>query len=226
VEATMSFVLDLSDLKTERIIIVGDIKGDHNRFINMLYQQRFNYKDTLITTGNFIDENNPKSIETILFLKNSMNCYSVKGDAEFTLLRKSEEDRPVWLKDHPKTSEIVEFIDKLPLIIKVSDYIYVVNAGIQPTKPIDEQDPEVFYSIGTYDKDSRFYQFDNPKKKSWYEFDIYEGSKLLKFCFSNVNANKIEVPAGYYLGRNTNNRAIRGLIIRPGQGNPILIEST
>lgn len=221
----MDFVLDLSDLNTGRFIIAGDIKGDYPRFMNMMYQQRFNHKDTLIMTGNFIDEEDPRSIETILFLKNNMNVYSVKGKDEFNLLRKESEDRPLWLKDYPKTEEIIKFIDELPLIIKVSDYIYVVNAGIQPTKPIEEQDPEVFYSIGEYDKDSRFYQFDNPEEKSWYEFDIYEGDKLLKFCFSNVNVNKIEVPAGYCLGRDVNTRSILGLIVVPGQDSPLLIES-
>jgi hypothetical protein len=221
----MDLVLDLSELKTDRYIIVGNIKGDHSRFINMVYQQKFGYKDTLITTGNFLHEEDPKSMETILFLKNSMNVYSVKGKDEFNLLRKSPEDMPLWLKNYPKTEEILKFIDELPLIIKVSDYLYIVNAGIQPNRTIEEQDPEVFYSIGGFDKDSRFYQFPNSEEKSWYEFSIYDGDKPLKFCFSNMNIDKVEVPAGYCLGRNAVNRSILGLIISAVQEDPILIES-
>jgi len=221
----MSYILDLSDLNTERFIIIGDIGGDHVRFINMVYQQKFSYKDTLVLTGDFLDEGNPRSLETVLFLKNSMNVYSVKGKNEFSLLRKDFEEKPLWIKDFPKTEEIINFIDELPLIIKVTDYIYIVNAGIQPTKSLEEQDPEVFYSIGEFDKDSRFYQFDNPEEKSWYDFDIYEENKLLKFCFSNAGADKIEVPAGYYLGKIAN-RVLSGLVIKPGQDDPILIQSS
>jgi len=227
----MDFIMDLSNAATDRYFIVGDLLGDYERLINMLYQQKFSYKDTLIFTGNFIDPEtvdspmNTKQLETVTFLKNAMNAFSVKGRNEFNFLRKvSETGVPAWMETNKKHQEILKFIEELPLIIRVSDYIYVVNAGVQPNLPLNEQDPEVFYSIGGYDPDSRFYQFENPEQKSWCEFDIYDGGGLMRFCFGGKNLNKIEFPAGYCLGREAGSM-LTALIIRKNNPEPIIIQS-
>lgn len=229
----MQYVVDLSKLDTERYFIIGDVLGDHDRMINMFYQQRVGGRDTLIFTGNFINVEdadspiNSSQLSNVLFIKNVMNAYSVKGKNEFDFLRKLEQDvqKPQWIAEHEKADEILKFIGELPLIIKVSEYLYVVNAGIQPDKSIKKQEPDVFYSIGEYDKDSRFYQFDNPESKSWYDFDMKEGDIKNKFCFGGKDIGKVEVPAGYCLGRNSINDPIRALILRKGQHDPILIEA-
>ena len=87
-----------------------------------------------------------------------------------------------------------------------------------------EQDPEVFYSIGEYDKDSRFYQFENPEEKSWYDFDIYEGDGLMKYCFGGNNLDKVDYPAGYCLGRKKDG-ILTSLVIRKNNPVPIIIQS-
>jgi hypothetical protein len=226
----MEFIQDLSGLTTDRYIIVGEVNGDYERLVNMLYQQRFTYKDTLIMTGNFINletANSPinsQQLDCILFIKNLANTYSVKGANEFDFLRRLPEvGTPDWLKINPKSNEILKFIEELPLIIKVSDYIYVTNAGMQPNLPLSQQNPEVFYSIGDYDKDSRFYQFDNPDKKSWYEFDLEDKGVPFKVCFGGEAKQGIVFPAGYCLGRS--NDKICALILRKGQAQPIFIEA-
>lgn len=230
----MNFIQDLSTFGADRIFVIGDILGDYDKLINVLYQQRFNFKDILITTGNFINAimgmspANVRQLDAILFLKNVITAYSVKGKNEFDFLRKmvdnKEEDpetSPDWLKNSPNREEILKFIEELPLIIKISDYIYIVNAGIQPEIPIEKQDPEVFYSIGEYDPDSRFYQFNNPDKKSWYDFDMPNN---LQICFGGKRLDKIEYPAGYCLGREIG-MPMRVLIFRKDQDRPILIEA-
>lgn len=227
----MNFALDLSNLVTERYIIVGELLGEYDSLINLLYQQKFSYKDTLIFTGNFINTStfespiNQKQLETILFLKNTMNVFSVKGKNEFDFLRKVQSDGiPPWLESNPKSEEIVKFIEELPLIIQVSDYIYTINAGVQPNLSLEEQNPEVFYSIGEYDLDSRFYQFENPEEKSWYDFEMYDGSGLLKFCFGGKDIGKVEVPAGYCLGRELGNK-LNALIVRKDDLQQIIVQS-
>jgi hypothetical protein len=230
----MNYVMDLSNLDTDRFIIVGDVHGNHEKLIALLYQQKFGYKDTLVLTGNFVgeegysagDSKGADAAGVMAFIKNVMNGYSVKGKHEFDLLRKIDETKllPSWLSTNPKSSEILKFIEELPLIIKVSPYIYIVSAGLVPGKPIDRQDPEVFYSIGSFDKDSRFYQFENPESKSWYDFDFFDDDKTLKFCFGGGDIGKIDVPAGYCLGRNPD-QTLRAIILRKGQEDkPIILE--
>ena len=227
----MEFILDLSNIDTERYFIVGDLLGDYDRLINMLYQQKFSYKDTLIFTGNLINPEmedtmeNEHQLSSVLFLRNSMNAYSVKGKNEFSLIRKIQSSgMPKWLESNPKNQEIIKFIDELPLIIRVSDSIFVVNAGVQPDLSMGEQDKEVFYSIGDYDEDSRFYQFDNPERKSWYEFEIYDGSTPSKFCFGGKGLSSVEQPAGYSLGRSSDG-AMMSLVVRKNKTDPIIIQS-
>jgi len=85
--------------------------------------------------------------------------------------------------------------------------------------------PEVFYSIGDYDEDSRFYQFDNPESKSWYDFEMpADNDNLIKFCFCRGNAGKLAVPLGYWVGRKPQ-EAIKALIFTKDQESPVLIES-
>ena len=228
----MDFIQDLSETGVDRIFVVGDVLGDYDKLINLLYQQRFSHKDIFVTTGNFINSFaeeapvkpvNPKQLDALLFIKNVMTTYSVKGKNEFDFLRSLSGDVPcpTWLGEHPNKEDIIKFIEELPLIIKISDYIYIVNAGIQPNLSLDEQSPEVFSSIGDYDKDSRFYQFPNPDAKSWYEFEI---PGKTKFCFGGKRLDSVEYPAGYCLGRKMG-EPMRALIFRKGQDNPILIEA-
>jgi len=226
----MDLVMDLSTLKTDRVIVVGELLGEYDRLITMLYQQKFNFNDTLIFTGNFINSNtafeptNEKQLNAITFIRNTVNTYSVKGKNEFAFMRRyNEGECPTWLENNPKKDEIAKFIDELPLIIKISDYIFIVNAGVQPNKSLDEQDPEVFYSIGEYDPDSRFYQFENPSKKSWYDFETYVGDKLIRYCFGGSDLNTVEVPAGFSLGR-AEGKQLKVMVFRKNYQEPIILQ--
>jgi len=218
----MDFTLDLSVLSTKRYFIVGELRGEYDSLIDILYNQGFNKDDTLITTGNNIDFDSPKSLDCLYFLINCHNVYSVKGKKEFDIC--TEENLPQWIDDKDK-SNILEYIAELPLVIKIDDYMYVVNSGVEPGKKFEEQNPEVFYSIDKYDSNSRFYQFENPEKKSWYEYEFFSEGKLTKYCFGGFGSGTISQPAGYDLGRSVNSKSLKMLIINKGDSNsPILIE--
>jgi hypothetical protein len=222
----MDFVLDLSNLKTDRYFIFGDICGNYELLIDALYEQNFNKNDTLIATGNIIDENIDLSLECLYFIMNNHNTYSVKGKNEFNLINKNINNTPQWFKTAENQYAIKQYLEELPLVIKATNKIYIVNSGAEPNKKLEEQSPDVFYNIGDYDKDSRFYLFDNPDKKSWYEFEFKSGDTAIKFCFGGKFTRSNDLPAGYSLGQDEKRANLKYLIIdKMNQDTPILIET-
>lgn len=208
-------ILDLTSIESERIFVIGALEGDYKALITILYEQNFNYKDTLILTGNFIDEESKSILDIIFFLNENRNCYSVKGKKEIDFLTKYQEDAlPDFLKEIC-TLEVISFLDKLPLCILVKDYI-IVNKGLEPQKSLTEQNPEVFYSIPQYDKESRYYQFDNSDKLSWFDFEFSEG----KVCFNDSELEEIQVEAGYNL---RNSEAVLSSLIIIDNEQPIMV---
>jgi len=221
----MDYFLDLTDLNTKRIFIVGGLYGDYDALMRLLYQQRFGWADTLVLTGGFFNQENVKSLELLIFLRNSVNCYSVVGKDEANLLKDIEDPEKLNIIQKRFGSNfneaLINYIRDLPLVIKIRDY-YVMHAGVDPTKRLDQQDLEVFYTIGEYDKDSRFYA--NSEEKSWYEVPYLIGGKHVKICFSAVYLDDIEVPAGYNLARNLEMAPIfRALILDKTQGAPSIV---
>lgn len=222
----MDFVLDLSNLKTDRYFIFGDICGNYELLIEALYEQNFNKNDTLIATGNIIDENRDLSLDCLYFIMNGHNTYSVKGKNEFDLINKDINNTPQWFKTTENQDSIKQYLEELPLVIKATDKIYIVNSGAEPNKKLEEQSPDVFYNIGDYDKDSRFYLFENPDKKSWYEFEFKAGDTAIKFCFGGKFPGNQDIPAGYSLGQDEKGTTLKYLIIdKMNQDTPILIET-
>ncbi|GEM_PF-4446933 len=209
-------ILNLTQQNSERIFIVGALEGDYKALINILYEQNFNYKDILILTGNFIDNENYKNLlDIIYFLKDNKNCYSVKGKKEIDFLEDYNEDKlPDFLKELC-TLEVISYLDKLPLCIQINDYI-VVSKGLEPNISLSQQQEEALYFIPHYDKESKFYQFDNPEKKSWFDFEFQEG----KICFSDIELEEIIVTAGYNL---KNSEAILSAVIILDNDQPIII---
>jgi hypothetical protein len=225
----MDNILDLTKLDTQRVFVVGELNGDHSALMRLLYQQRFGHKDTLITTGNFFNIDSLNSLDLTVFLRNAVSCYSVIGEQEIKLLQYLEDpEKEKEIRDKLKnklSNYCLEFICSCPPVIKYKDY-YIMHAGVDPSKALDDQDPTVFFSIGEYDKDSRFYQYPNPEKASWYNTPYLVNGKHVKICFSRIYLEDIEVPAGYNLGRNTQiNSGLRCLVLDKTQGAPSIITS-
>ena len=225
----MDNILDLSSLNTKRVFIVGEINGDHAALMRLLYQQRFGYEDTLITTGNFFNIDTINSLDLTVFLRNAVSCYAVLGEQEVKLLEhltNSEKAEEINNKLNNKLNDYcLEFIKNCPSVIQYKDYL-IMHAGVDPSKALVDQDPTVFYSIGEYDKDSRFYQYPNPEKTSWYNTPYLVNGKHVKICFGRIYLDNIEVPAGYNLGRNPQiNSGLRCLVIDRTQGAPSIITS-
>lgn len=213
----MDKILDLTDINTKRFFIVGELNGNYQALMRLLYQQQFKFSDTLIMTGNCFDMESRQNPDMLIFLHNAMSAYVVKGKNEVKLIedlhnpdRDGELDKSLGkLAGDPN---IIKFIEDLPSVIKIGDY-YVVHAGLDPTKPLEDQDDDVFYSIGEYDEDSAYYQ-DVRDAESWYEFPYLVNGKHVNVCFSKLYTEEVKVPAGYNLGRNKElNTLFRCLII-------------
>jgi len=224
-------MMDLTEKSYNRIFVVGELRGDLRRLMRFLYDQQFGYKDLLVSPGNLIDINNPReSISVLNFFKSNHNCYSVKGTEEVDYLRYINDENLKNKVNYTLLDEVEkeykDYIENLPLIIKIPDYYYLVHAGVNPIKGITstEVEPDLYYNIGKYDDNSRFYQFSNPEHKNWFEFKIFEGEKQVKIVYSAIDSGGIEVPAGYCLNRtNPDNQALKCMIITP-ESDPILLE--
>lgn len=221
----MDYLLDLSNVETNRFLIIGNALGDYRRVMSFLYQQNFSWKDTLIFTGNMI---NPEgdSADLLRFVKNVLNGYSVIGNNEVDFLQAitDPEKVPVWFRELPDKEEIIKYLEGLPSITRISDYFYIVNSGIDPSKDVSTQEPRVYYSIKGYDEFSRYYQFNNPEKKSWFDYEILEQDKPIKLFFSNLKTLTTEVSGGYSLYREPDQK-MKCVILRKGTDKPILIEA-
>lgn len=223
----MDYLLDLTDIRAKRLFICGGLNGDYDALMRVLWQQRFSFMDVLVVSGDFFNDEHPKSLEMTIFLRNSMNCFAVRGRNEINLLKNISD--PIVSEVLTKrfgnnlNQLIIDYIKELPHVIKYGDY-YVVNAGLDPTKPITEQDPDVFYTIEEFDKDSKYYQYDNPDELSWYEMPYREQGKRKKVCFSKIYVDEVEVPVGYNLGRETTiSPMFRCLILDKSEGKPLII---
>lgn len=219
----MSNILSIFSGKDSRIFVISNIEGDYYKLIPMLFEQQFSNKDILITVGNFMNFEKEASLLCMEFIKNNTNVYSVMGYNEHKLLaylrEEKYEDLPVWIKQYPDISDLVFFLETLPPVIEINDSMYVVHAGLEPYKKIGDQDPEVFYTIGCYDEDSRFYLFPNPEQKDWYDFEFEK-----KIIFGNHCTENISCPAGYSIGRDEDN-LFKCLLFDRTSDTPIIIEA-
>lgn len=225
----MGSTLDLSDSKYERYIVLGRVLGDFSSLIQMLYDQQFGFKDALILNGDFLNTLEPQESASVCeFMKQASNCYAVQGLQEQRWLESLADDNRKgsvnYLLLNEFEEEYGEFIRELPLIIKLPGYYFSVYAGVQPQEGIHASDSDVFVKIGSYDINSRFYQFANPEKKSWYEFKIFEGSTPVKIVFAATPTDHVVVNAGYNVYRESVQDALKGLIITR-DAEPIILES-
>ncbi len=199
-------ILSLKGVTYERMFVLGSLKGNYNNLIDILYEQNFNHKDLLILCGNFICNESDQILDIIHFLKNNDNCYSVLGKEEVNFLTSYDDKQLPEMFYDLFDNTLINFLRNLPLIIELDYQYFVVSSGLEPHKELVDQDERVFYSITNYDEESRYYQFDNEEKKSWYDFEFPQ--KVI--IFSNPSIEETIVASGYNL--NTSG-LLTGLII-------------
>ena len=142
-----------------RTIAIGDVHGCYNELVDLIStleeKGAYNKKtDKLVFLGDYIDrgDNSRMVIEYIRKLqKNNNNVIALMGNHEDMLLNFMDGVDDSWLfNGHRETIKSykgvddkffddVEWISNLPLYYEDEHCIYV-HAGIDPYKPMDEQD--------------------------------------------------------------------------------------
>lgn len=188
-------MINLGKIRCNRIFVIGNVSGDYHKLIDILYEQNFTKNDILVSTGDFTLSDNLHSIDVLLFFMNNVNTIGLLGKNEYDLLQLLQEQKidqlPLWVKNYPNIQEIENYLINLPAIIQLDSHYHIVNRGVDASKRLEEQDPKVFYSIGKYDKDSRYYQ---NSTKSWYE----EGTCFGQIIFSGIDAGAIDAGNSNY----------------------------
>lgn len=154
-------ILDLSSRGyDEKIIIVGDIHGCFDDFINLLNKCKYDHsKDIVISTGDLVDRG-PKIKETLKWFYITPNAYSVVGNHDNKAMRYwagnnvkinnglSKTIEQIGNDQSVKAKKLSQWINSWPHIIRVKNIktmtrtnmpLYIVHAGIDGRKSIYEQ---------------------------------------------------------------------------------------
>jgi len=146
-------ILNLTIEPNQRLIIIGDIHGCYDEFINLLLYVNYDKNnDIIVSVGDLITKGPESSNVLNLFIQNK-NCYAVMGNHEYCVNRWVEvfehdiKSLPVGLRigsEHESlakllTNEQINYLRNLPHILRIDCYnLIVVHAGINPTIDIDK----------------------------------------------------------------------------------------
>ena len=127
-----NLVLRLPLDTTKRHLIIGDIHGRYESFLNLLASAEYNpLTDVLYSVGDMIDRG-PKSYEVLHFFNTMDNVYTIKGNHEF-MVEHPIEWKDVWLRNGGvqclrslamngvDESWLTTYISFLPWIIEVGE---------------------------------------------------------------------------------------------------------
>lgn len=174
-------ILDLSHIQNKRFIIIGDIHGSFNPFIDLLDNCNYNKdNDIIISVGDLADRG-PDSHKVLAWFMQNKNIYCAQGNHDNKLMRYLGENKVSITHGLEKTlrqisnwseldkSRLYEYLNNLPHIIKLPNVnqkeTYVVHAGFMPGIPIEKQSLEYcLYIRGVNPKD-----FFDESKGIWYD---------------------------------------------------------
>lgn len=151
-----------------KIIVVGDIHGCFDEFIELLDNCNYRPGDVVVATGDLVDRG-PKCRETLEWFRNTPNAYSVHGNHDNKFMRYCK-GNPVTTSEGLDTtvkqcqylsfSQWAAWLQFLPLIIRLPDVnnkpMYVVHAGVDGRIPINSQRPETCMYARYLDVDNFF----------------------------------------------------------------------
>ena len=147
----------------KRILAIGDIHGELDKFLSLYQQLDFNPKqDLLIFLGDYIDRGE-QSFETLAWMfghRQEKNIVMLRGNHEQMLLDyyDRENDGSVWLAnggditaeslavlDDTLRYQYIDFVRSLPvqyrLAVDGKDFFFC-HAGVNPERSLNEQQPE------------------------------------------------------------------------------------
>ena len=138
--------ITINELK-DRIIILGDIHGCYDEFMDLLEKCSYNKdNDILILVGDLVLKG-PKSAEVVRYA-NKNNILSIKGNvderalSQYDALKNSTNSwgECEWFKS--LNDNDIAYLRNMPYSISVPEYnIIIVHAGMVPNIPLEKQKP-------------------------------------------------------------------------------------
>ena len=205
------YYLDISE-KFSNFLIVGDIHGCFDEFKQLLdnyVSKGYSLDNTaIVSVGDLVDKG-PKSKEVLDFFynsKHSSQCYVVRGNHEYKVQRylrgnkitishglditinQCNLDKKSSQYDSNYAKNLLEDLDSLPFMLKISTDGYVLHAGIHPNKSLFRQPKEYLLFARTFNPVT--HSFNTFGDKSWFEY--YSKNKpVLFFGHQEIKTTKI-----------------------------------
>lgn len=150
-------------MKYRRTLIIGDVHGCLDELNELL--TKVDYKplvDRLVFCGDLVDRG-PKSVEVVRKIRElKVECVMGNHDAVHVRYRrhilKNRLDPKYKIPmrhigehkikiNEQLSDEDFQFLENLPTFIKLDEKWVVVHAGLEPTKPLEQQDPDKVTNI-------------------------------------------------------------------------------
>ena len=181
---------------SKRTIVIGDIHGCYDEFIQLLETIEFTDLDLLITVGDMVDRG-PKSIEVARYFRDTPNAFAVLGNHERRLSGAMKGTiQPAWSQLHTmmqipedESNQWIHFFDSLPAVIETPDVI-VTHARIDPLLPLKDQDPYYTCAVGGL---NAVIETDKNGIPLWYYQWIERAKDSKPVCFGHLTFPKVEL---------------------------------
>lgn len=137
-----------------RTIVVGDIHGCFNEFMDLLEKVNYKPEDLVVTVGDMIDRG-PKSWKTCEFFRDTKNAHCVLGNHERRLAGSVRgTSQPAWsqkqtlsMLEKEQWELWAEYLETLPAVIETCHTI-ITHARLDPSRDLQNQDPRHTCAVG------------------------------------------------------------------------------
>lgn len=139
---------------TGRTIVIGDVHGCLDEFLQLLDRVGFSDQDLCILCGDFLDRG-PKSLSCAEYIFSKENIVSVMGNHEYSVLFHLKEGAETrWSQQHTlidsnkkRRNRLAEKLAELPAVIETPKVI-VAHGRLDPERPLDRQKPKYAAAVG------------------------------------------------------------------------------
>lgn len=138
-------VLSPDEVRDGRLIVIGDIHGCCDEFLEMLDKCRCGPADVVVLLGDLVNKG-PKSAEVVRAAREG-GCLAVRGNHDDAALAAyervaagegAEEGKTAWVSQ--MAPEDATWLRELPFTLRIPSHnILVVHAGLLPGLPLDQQ---------------------------------------------------------------------------------------
>lgn len=209
---------DLTNLKG-RILITSDIHGMYDEFNELL---KISKPDYVICAGDAIDRG-PNSIGVLDMFLTKKNFFLCEGNHDNKFKRYLRGNKvnishglETTIEEVNKRSQdyknnLLEYLNNLPIFIRLSYNIIIVHAGFDLKKPLSTQD----YETCLYIRNVGGKDFNDPNYPSWFEIEPISYWNDKEIFFGHMFHSKINVKENIFSldGHGVFGDNLRGIVL-------------